>query len=273
VCSRRGRWWGAFEELIINIATSCRCCPRRLSSSHRQSRWTRMQLAPARRRLPHHEDDAELCDLGSGASCSTRSVARWDRAAPKRAIRLHPSACARSSRGRDRRQSGYGNSAGAWTRGHTPHSKFVPGCTCRTRLTSESRSCRACWTATGPVAQDGGTCRIQYTTCSELLRDDVLYLVRSLGVSRIGGGVRLRGDARSRKGPPRHVPTRRVCYRHPTAAGIEPFRLRRKLELYRKSGGGRPMRFIDSIEPAARDRQSAYRSPPQTPSTSPTTSS
>jgi len=32
--------------------------------------------------------------------------------------------------------------------------------------------------------------------------------------------------------------------------GIEPFRLRRKLELYRKSGGGRPMRFIDSIEPA-----------------------
>jgi phosphate starvation-inducible PhoH-like protein len=32
--------------------------------------------------------------------------------------------------------------------------------------------------------------------------------------------------------------------------GIEPFRLSRKLETYRRHGGGRPMRFIDSIEPA-----------------------
>jgi len=31
---------------------------------------------------------------------------------------------------------------------------------------------------------------------------------------------------------------------------IEPFRLRRKLELYRKTGGGPPMRFIEEIEPA-----------------------
>ena len=33
----------------------------------------------------------------------------------------------------------------------------------------------------GPVTQTGRTCRIQYATCSEVLRDDVAYLVRSLG--------------------------------------------------------------------------------------------
>src|SRR4051794_8459462 len=33
----------------------------------------------------------------------------------------------------------------------------------------------------GPVTQPGRTCRIQYSTCSEELRDDVVYLVRSLG--------------------------------------------------------------------------------------------
>jgi phosphate starvation-inducible PhoH-like protein len=31
---------------------------------------------------------------------------------------------------------------------------------------------------------------------------------------------------------------------------VQPFRLPRKREVYRNSGGGRPMRFIDSIEPA-----------------------
>jgi phosphate starvation-inducible PhoH-like protein len=33
-------------------------------------------------------------------------------------------------------------------------------------------------------------------------------------------------------------------------AGIDPFRLTRKRESYEAFGGGRPMRFIDSIEPA-----------------------
>jgi phosphate starvation-inducible PhoH-like protein len=32
--------------------------------------------------------------------------------------------------------------------------------------------------------------------------------------------------------------------------GIEPFRLERKRERYRKDGGGRPMRFVHAIEPA-----------------------
>lgn len=35
--------------------------------------------------------------------------------------------------------------------------------------------------------------------------------------------------------------------------GIEPFRLARKRELYRTHGGGRPLRFIDGIEPAGEE--------------------
>jgi phosphate starvation-inducible PhoH-like protein len=33
-------------------------------------------------------------------------------------------------------------------------------------------------------------------------------------------------------------------------SGIEPFRLTRKREIYERHGGGRPMRFVDSVEPA-----------------------
>ena len=89
----------------------------------------------------------------------------------------------------------------------------------------------------GPVAQPGRTCRIQYTTTSPRLRDDVIFLVRSLG-----------GVAYHR--------TRPATGRTPgldiqLPEGIEPFRLARKLEKYRAAGaGGRPMRFIESIEPA-----------------------
>ena len=84
----------------------------------------------------------------------------------------------------------------------------------------------------GTVAERDGTCRIHFTTGSEGLCDDVVYLVRSLG------GVaywQSRHDAFV------------VDIRLPSS--IEPFRLRRKLEIYRRNDGGRPMRFIDSIEP------------------------
>jgi phosphate starvation-inducible protein PhoH and related proteins len=103
----------------------------------------------------------------------------------------------------------------------------------------------------GPVTQRGRTCRIQYGTSSPRLRDDVVFLVRSLGGvaywrTRPAAG-RVPGNARGRE-----VHHRADAYvmeiRLPE--GIEPFRLTRKRALYRASGGGRPMRFIDSIEPA-----------------------
>ncbi|MGW7263625.1 PhoH family protein [Streptomyces sp. NPDC054842] len=107
----------------------------------------------------------------------------------------------------------------------------------------------------GPVTQKDRTCRIQYTTTSILLRDDVIALVQSLGgvaytrrraaegrrPGRVNGlDVRFNRDA--------HI----VDIRLPEE--IEPFRLTRKRDTYRAAGGGgRPMRFIDSIEPAGRE--------------------
>jgi phosphate starvation-inducible PhoH-like protein len=103
----------------------------------------------------------------------------------------------------------------------------------------------------GPVAQDRRSCRINYTTCSPRLSEDVAYLVRSLGGIAY---VRCR-EASGRT--PGCAGGWSVEYRHDAfvmdirlPAGIEPFRLARKQELYDRDGGGRPMRFIDSIEPA-----------------------
>jgi len=104
----------------------------------------------------------------------------------------------------------------------------------------------------GPVLQKDRTCRVQYTTTSERLRDDVLFLVRSLG-----------GIAYARTRPalgrnPGNARGRAVYHRHDAyiidirlPAGIEPFRLTRKRARYRAAGGGgQPKRFIESIEPA-----------------------
>ena len=103
----------------------------------------------------------------------------------------------------------------------------------------------------GPVTQRGRTVRIQYTTCSDRLRDDVIFLVRSLG------GVayyRTRAAAGRRPG---HANGRAVHHRSDAyivdirlPRGLQPFRLERKRALYEEHGGGRPMRFIDSIEAA-----------------------
>ncbi|GGU55321.1 hypothetical protein GCM10010178_54690 [Lentzea flava] len=106
----------------------------------------------------------------------------------------------------------------------------------------------------GPVTQAGRTCRVQYTTTSERLRDDVVALVRSLG----GVAYWRCRPAEGRK--PGMAKGREVCYRHDAYVldirlpeGVEPFRLARKREKYHAAGGGgRPMRFIDSIEPAGR---------------------
>jgi phosphate starvation-inducible PhoH-like protein len=103
----------------------------------------------------------------------------------------------------------------------------------------------------GPVTQRGRTCRIQYTTCSERLRDDVAYLVRSLGGVAYWRRRKAEGRTPGRANG-RPVEHRSDAYvmdiRLPSE--IEPFRLERKRELYARDRGGRPMRFIDSIEPA-----------------------
>ncbi|MDJ1130434.1 PhoH family protein [Streptomyces iconiensis] len=107
----------------------------------------------------------------------------------------------------------------------------------------------------GPVTQAERTCRIQYTTTSILLRDDVVSLVRSLG----GTASARRRAAEGRK--PGRARGRDVSYRRDAhiidirlPEDIEPFRLARKRDAYHAAGGGgRPMRFIDSIEPAGRE--------------------
>jgi phosphate starvation-inducible PhoH-like protein len=102
----------------------------------------------------------------------------------------------------------------------------------------------------GPVPQRGRTCRIQYTTTSERLRDDVMFLVRSLGGvvtsrTRVATGRRP-GLALGRPVHHRHA-AHILDIRLP--AGVQPFRLERKRASYDATGGGRPMRFIHSIEP------------------------
>jgi len=104
----------------------------------------------------------------------------------------------------------------------------------------------------GPVTQKGRTCRIQYTTTSSRLRDDVVFLVRSLG------GVAYHRTRPAVGRSPGLARGRAVYHRHDAhiidirlPEGIEPFRLTRKGNVYHAAGGGgRPMRFIDSIESA-----------------------
>jgi phosphate starvation-inducible protein PhoH and related proteins len=102
----------------------------------------------------------------------------------------------------------------------------------------------------GPVAQRGRTCRIQYTTTSAQLRDDVVTLVRSLG-----GIASWRTRAAEGRRPGR-ANGRDVAYRSDAyildirlPEGIAPFRLARKRACYDEHGGGRPMRFVDRIDP------------------------
>ena len=103
----------------------------------------------------------------------------------------------------------------------------------------------------GPVTQRGRSGRIQFTTCSPRLSDDVVFLVRSLGgvaYTRVRpADGRKPGLARGRQ-----VHHRADSYvldiRLPP--GVEPFRLERKRARYEAFGAGRPMRYVESIEPA-----------------------
>jgi phosphate starvation-inducible PhoH-like protein len=132
------------------------------------------------------------------------------------------------------------------------HTKFIPSCYLQNAPAVRVALLQGLLDSDGgPVAQQGRSCRIQYTTCSAQLRDDVVHLVRSLG----GVAYWRRRAAEGRA--PGSAGGRPVAYRHDSfvmevrlPSAITPFRLARKLEIYRRHGGGRPMRFIDSIEPA-----------------------
>jgi phosphate starvation-inducible PhoH-like protein len=103
----------------------------------------------------------------------------------------------------------------------------------------------------GPVAQRGRTCRIQYTTCSPRLRDDVVFLVRSLGGVASWRCRPAAGRAPGRaKGRDVHHRSDAFIMDIRLPPAVEPFRLERKAATYREHGGGRPMRFVEAIEPA-----------------------
>ncbi|MFB9734861.1 PhoH family protein [Streptomyces thermocoprophilus] len=137
-----------------------------------------------------------------------------------------------------------------------PHTTFVPDVYLRN--TAEVRLA----VLQGLLDSDGGrvvqrdrTCRVQFTTTSILLRDDVVALVRSLGgvayTRRRAAAGREPGFANGRETGHRHD-AHVVDIRLPE--GIEPFRLARERDRYHAAGGGgRPVRFIDSIEPAGRE--------------------
>jgi phosphate starvation-inducible protein PhoH and related proteins len=100
----------------------------------------------------------------------------------------------------------------------------------------------------GPVTQEGRTCRVQYTTTSERLKEDVLFLVRSLG----GVAYCRKRQAEGRK--PGFVRGREIVCRHDAYVldirlpdTIKPFRLKRKADIYERNGGGRPVRFLKRI--------------------------
>jgi phosphate starvation-inducible protein PhoH and related proteins len=101
----------------------------------------------------------------------------------------------------------------------------------------------------GPVTQAGRTCRVQYSTCSPRLRDDVVFLVRSLGGVARWRTRPVAGRAPGRaNGRPVHHRSDAYVVDLRLPAGVEPFRLLRKQMLYTAHGGGRPLRFVDSIE-------------------------
>jgi phosphate starvation-inducible PhoH-like protein len=83
-----------------------------------------------------------------------------------------------------------------------------------------------------PVIRQDRACHIRYRAVTDRLRDDIVFLVRSFG----GISYQDQYDA--------HILDLRL------PADVEPFRLPRKAAKYRESGGGRPIRYIDRIEPA-----------------------
>jgi phosphate starvation-inducible PhoH-like protein len=138
---------------------------------------------------------------------------------------------------------------GLW--GTHSHEKFIPPDYLRNTPEVRLGILQGLLDSDGGVAtQEGRTCRIQYVTTSPRMRDDVLFLVRSLG----GVAQWRRRAAEGRK--PGRAKGRPIPYNHDAFVveirlppGLEPFRLRRKAECYEETGGGRPQRYFARIEP------------------------
>jgi phosphate starvation-inducible PhoH-like protein len=103
----------------------------------------------------------------------------------------------------------------------------------------------------GPVLQARRRARVQYTTTSSRLRDDVLFLVRSLG------GIAYWRTRPALGGAPGHARGRDVGYVHNAYVmdirlpeGLQPFRLAGKRERYGSTAVTRPMRYVHAITPA-----------------------
>jgi phosphate starvation-inducible protein PhoH and related proteins len=135
--------------------------------------------------------------------------------------------------------------------GHTSATKFVP----REYLLNSGDVRLAVLqglldTDGGPVLQVGRRARVQYTTTSPRLRDDVIYLVRSLG----GIAYWRTRAAEGRK--PGFAGGREIGYRHDgyvvdirLPEGVPPFRLTRKRDRYASTPVSRPMRYVHDITP------------------------
>jgi phosphate starvation-inducible protein PhoH and related proteins len=112
----------------------------------------------------------------------------------------------------------------------------------------------------GPVTQQGRTCRIQFTTVSDRLRADMTFVVQSLG------GVVYERTRKALGRKPELVRGRAVHHRSDAhildirmPEGIVPFRLARMAAKFNAAGGGRPMRFVDRIEPVGTEEAVCIR--------------
>ena len=153
---------------------------------------------------------------------SRRALPRH-RAAPQERGRLRPATRRWAPRRRHRRQPGHGGAPRARARGHALQDQVRAGRVPAQRVERAARPCsRGCSTATAARSRrPAARCRIQYTTCSSRLRDDVV-LPRPVARRRGLLATTARppdaapGRARGRRRPP---PQRRLRPRHPPARG------------------------------------------------------
>jgi phosphate starvation-inducible protein PhoH and related proteins len=135
--------------------------------------------------------------------------------------------------------------------GRRSHDMFVPGDYLLNRAEVRLAVLQGLLDAGGsPVNHPDRRCGIRYSTCSGQLRDDVVFLVRSLG-----------GVATSRPRPAQAHPAGRAeisvhgrAERHVVdirlPQGLAPFRAGHNAARYDGSRGGEPVRMIDHIDPA-----------------------